>query len=74
MKTKVVSRRKRIEDPILDIEILQRTINELRGKALVRRGVYRFESFEEAEQWMIREIAATHARRSSTIFSESASP
>jgi hypothetical protein len=73
MSIKVVARRKRIEDPILDIEILQRTINDLRGKALVRRGVYRFESFEEAEQWMIREIVATHARRSSTISSESAS-
>ncbi len=36
MSIKVVSRRKRIEDPILDIEILQRTFNDLRGKALVR--------------------------------------
>ena len=74
MSIKVVASRKRIEDPILDIEILQRTINKLRGNALIRRGVYRFESFEEAEQWMIREIAATYARRSSTISSESASP
>lgn len=52
-------------DPVRDIAILQRTINRLRGGALVPRGVYRFTSHEEADEWMIRQIAATHARRSS---------
>ena len=52
-------------DPVRDSAILQRTINRLRGGALVPRGVYRFTSHEEADRWMIHQIAATHARRSS---------
>ena len=62
---KVVSRGRRIEDPLLDAAILQRTINRLRGPALVPRGVYRFRSHEEANEWMLRQMASTHARQSS---------
>lgn len=57
---KVVSRRRRIEDPLLDTAILQRTMNQLRGMALVPRGVYRFRSHEEADEWMKRKMASTH--------------
>ena len=44
------------------IGALQRTLAGLRGtNALIPRGVYRFNSFEEADAWMIRTIARTHA-------------
>ncbi len=62
---KVVSRRGPGEDVLKDSAILQRTLNRLRGNALVPRGVYRFASHEEADEWMTRRIAATHARLSS---------
>lgn len=60
-----VSRRLEGQDVIQDISILQRTINRLRGGDLVPRGVYRFRSHEEADAWMMRQMASTHARRSS---------
>jgi hypothetical protein len=50
---------------VRDIAILQRTLNRLRGPALVPRGVYRFATHEEADAWMTRQIVATHARLSS---------
>jgi hypothetical protein len=41
---------------------LQRTLAAVRGTgALVPRGVYRFSSFEEADAWMTRMMARTHA-------------
>ena len=60
-----VSRRPEGQDTIHDITILQRTINRLRGGDLVPRGVYRFRSHEEADGWMMRQMASIHARRSS---------
>jgi hypothetical protein len=60
-----VSRRPAGQDAIRDISILQRTINRLRGGDLVPRGVHRFHSHEEADAWMMRQMASTHARRSS---------
>jgi hypothetical protein len=63
-----ISRRPEGDDPLRDIAILQRTINRLRGGALVPKGVYRFATHEDADRWMIRQIAATHARRSSKTF------
>jgi hypothetical protein len=62
---RIVTRRPPGEDVLRDSAILQRTLNALRGNALVPRGVYRFASHEEADAWMTREIAATHARLSS---------
>jgi len=45
-----------------DIGTLQRTMAAVRGTgAVVPRGVYRFRSFEEADAWMIRMMARTHA-------------
>ena len=44
---------------------MQRTMNRLRGGALIPRGVYRFADHEEADRWMIRTIADTHAHLSS---------
>ena len=52
---------------------LQRTLAGLRGTgALVPRGVYRFSSFEEADAWMTRMMARTHASLKSKISSASA--
>lgn len=52
---------------------LQRTMAELRGThAVVPRGVYRFRSFEEADAWMTRTMARTHASLKSKTSSESA--
>ena len=61
---KRVSRRGDGEDVLRDVAILQRTVNRLRGCGLVPKGVNRFESHEEADAWMTRQIAITHARRS----------
>ena len=60
-KIKVVTKRKQIESPLEDIKRLQKTINRLRGYALIPVGVYRFKTFQEADQWMIKTIASTHA-------------
>ena len=48
-----------------DIDILQNTMNQLRGCGLIPRGVYRFRTHEEADEWMMRQIAANHARHAS---------
>ena len=59
------SRRAVGESAVRDAEILLRTVNRLRGPDLIPRGVYRFETHQEADEWMLRQIASTHARRSS---------
>lgn len=68
LRIKVVSRRPKLpEDPVRDTAILQRTLNDLRGCGLVPKGVYRFHTHEEADQWMMRQLAANPAlRRSKT--------
>src|SRR5450759_5028521 len=53
---KIVTRRRPGEDALRDSAILQRTLNALRGNALVPRGVYRFASHEEADAWMTHQI------------------
>jgi hypothetical protein len=57
-----ISKRPEGEDVLEDAAAMQRTMNALRGAALVPKGVYRFEHHEEADEWMIRRIANTHAR------------
>lgn len=52
---------------------LQQTLAAVRGTgAVVPRGVYRFTSFEEADAWMTRTMARTHARLRSKTSSGSA--
>ncbi len=46
---KRISRRREGEDVVRDASILQRTMNRLRGRALVPKGIYRFDSHEEAD-------------------------
>ena len=54
---------------------LVRTAAALRGTPfLVPRGVYRFDSFEEAETWLSETIRRTHERLSRTTSSASAEP
>lgn len=62
---KVISRRKVNPDPVRDSSILQRTINKLRNYALIPKGVYHFNSFKEADQWLIKEIVSTRVRLNS---------
>jgi len=52
---------------------LQHTLAAVRATgAVVPRGVYRFSSFEEADAWMTRTMARTHASLRSKTSSESA--
>ncbi len=57
--------RKEDGDLFKDLEILLQTVSDLRGESLIPSGVYRFKTFEEADRWMIRTIASTHARLNS---------
>jgi hypothetical protein len=51
-----------------DIKQLTLTAEVLRGTPrLVPKGVYRFETFEEADRWMIEKMAFTHARHGRTM-------
>lgn len=65
VKIKVLTKRMAKSDPIRDASILQRTINKLRNFALIPKGVYHFNSFEEANQWLIRKIASIHVHLNS---------
>ena len=52
---------------------LARTAALLRGTpSLVPRGLYRFKTFEEADAWMIRTMARTHALQNRKTSSASA--
>lgn len=64
---KVITKRHGQSVPLKDAAILQRTMNRLRNYDLVPKGLYRFTTFEEADQWLIGQIAATHAHRKLTI-------
>jgi hypothetical protein len=69
-RVKVVGRRSAVGQSLEDADRLLRTAWALRGdQALVPAGLYRFRSFEEADEWMTRMIARTSARlRSKTSF------
>ena len=62
---RVVGKRRFDGSALEDQGRLARTVAVLRGApGLVPRGLYRFKSFEEADAWMIRALARTHALRS----------
>ena len=64
---KVVGRRLPGPTSIEDADRLLRTAWALRGTdKLVPRGLYRFKTFEEADAWMTRMTASTHALLRST--------
>lgn len=58
---KVVSKRRGDADPIADCAALQRTLNRLRNYLLTPRGVFRFHSMREADEWMTTNLINTHA-------------
>ena len=69
---KVVSKRAPGARVLDDVARLQRTLNRLRGRGLVPRGLYRFSSFEEADRWMMSQIARSAAHLNSKTSSPSA--
>ena len=73
LKGKVVGRRKPPPATPENMTRFNRTVAFLRGTAaVVPRGVYRFRTFEEADQWMSKMMARTHARRTRPMSSASA--
>lgn len=68
MNMKVVGSRRTDVNSWEDMRILLRTVAALRPSfRLVPRGVYRFHSFEEADQWMLEMMTDTVVRHSSKI-------
>lgn len=65
LRIKRMPGRREGDDVLRDVDILQQTVNDLRGCGLIPRGIYRFLTHEEADEWMTRQIAANHARHSS---------
>ena len=62
---RTVGKRRQDGSALGDQGRLARTAALLRGAAgIVPRGLYRFRTFEEADAWMIRAMARTHALRS----------
>ena len=52
---KVVGRKGKPRVDVTTIDSLQRLANELRkGRPFMPRGVYKFRSFEDADQWKMR--------------------
>lgn len=62
MKMKIITKRHGKPDPVKDAEHMLKLVRQLRGDALIPRGVYRFTSKSEAHQWMIKKMADTRAR------------
>lgn len=60
---KTATKRKLTVDSISDARILLRTIQSLRCKELVPKGVFRFKTFEEADEWMIKMMVDTLVHR-----------
>lgn len=62
-KIKIVGKRHpRETETEKDYDVLLKTLQALRGdRGICPRGVYRFRTFEEADQWMIRMIAKASA-------------
>ena len=57
---KVVTKRKGTQDPLEEFDQLQRVFNQIKQNILIPRGVYKFQTFEEANKWMIKTMAHTH--------------
>ncbi len=62
-KIKFVGKRRQKESETeKDYNILLKTLQALHGnRGICPKGVYRFKTFEEADQWMIRMIAKASA-------------
>lgn len=60
---KYVSKRKIKKGSLSDAAILLDTISKLQGGKIIPKGVYKFSSFEEADEWALKMIASIHGRR-----------
>ncbi|MFY9268219.1 MAG: hypothetical protein WAO55_00550 [Candidatus Manganitrophaceae bacterium] len=62
-KIKVVGKRRWKEtETEKEYDVLLKTLQAIRGKqGICPKGVYRFGTFEEADQWMIRMVAKASA-------------
>ena len=70
---RIVGTRRDNATPMADQAALARTAALLRGTpCLAPRGVYRFASHDEADQWMTTMLMRTHERQSPTTSSASA--
>lgn len=63
LSIKIVTKRKGTVDYISDARILLKTIQSLRGKELVPKGIFRFKTFKEADEWMIKMMVNTLVHR-----------
>ena len=46
-----------LASPLKRFDALQRLVTDLRkGKPFIPKGVYRFKTFEEAQQWTLRQV------------------
>ncbi len=59
---KFVSKRKIKKDSLSDASILLDTISKLQGEKIIPKGVYRFLSFKEADEWAMKMIAGIRER------------
>ena len=60
---KLITSRHGRENFLNDARILQKTMSQIQGRALIPKGVYRFKTMKEAHQWMIQQMPAIHARQ-----------
>lgn len=61
---KYISKRKMNRNSISDAAILLETISKLQGGKLIPKGVYKFSTFEEADEWALKMIAGIQGRQS----------
>lgn len=60
---KVVGRRKPPKVDVVSFNTAQKMANVLRnGRGLASKGVYRFKTFEEADEWVINMMAKNSSR------------
>ncbi|NNN04972.1 MAG: hypothetical protein HKL90_03635 [Elusimicrobia bacterium] len=60
---KTVGRRVAAEATIQDAAVLLDTIAEIMAAGICPRGVWRFKTFEEADDWTLLQAASGHAPR-----------
>ncbi len=63
LPSKVVGRRREARPTTATADALLRTAWELRGTGLAPRGLYRFATFEEAQQWVRSQMSRRSGRR-----------
>ena len=75
LPSKTVGRRQEGAATAESADILLKTAWALRGGVgLAPRGLFRFASFEEAQEWMSRQMSQRFARRRSRTFADSVAP